>query len=505
MGFGRRAHQYPGGKGQYPPSDARRPGVASRPPLGSGGSPLPCPGRAAVVTHDQPATLPPESPPPPPGPRRGRAVAWLAIYAGLVLLPLAVLLADEATPGGGFLWDFALGLGFAGLAVMALQPAVSARFRGLSETFGADALAHVHRLAAFGACALVAAHGAILRIRYPDALGSLDPRAAPWHLTAGRLAFALLAVLMLLSLRHRPRRRRYERWRAGHAALAAAALALAVAHAHGASPAERAPWLDGIWIAVAAVGFVAAGYLRLLRPLRLSRTPYRVTDVRREHGKAWTLTLVPEGHAGFAFRAGQFAWLTLRAGPWAARDHPFSFAGSAAAAPELRFTVKELGDFTRTVGTVRAGETAYVDGPHGAFTPDNVPGATAFVFVAGGIGIAPIMSMLRTAADRGERRPLRLVYGSRCWDNAIFRDELEALRTRLRLDIVYVLEEPPEFWAGLTGVLDLGVLRQAVPPAAVAADFFLCGPDAMVASAERALDVLGVPRSRVHCERFDLC
>lgn len=462
------------------------------------------PPTSAVVTPDQPDPPRLQAPPVPAGPRRARAVAWLAVYAGLGLLPLGVLLADGATPGGGFVWDFALALGFAGLAVLALQPAVSARFRCLSETFGADPIARLHRLAAFGACVLVAAHWAILRIRYPETLGPLDPRAAPWHLTAGRLAFASLATLMLLSLWRRPRHRSYEQWRTGHAALAVGALGLAVAHALGATPDGRSPWLDGIWTAGAATGLVAVGYLRLLRPLRLYRTPYRVAEVHREHGKAWSLTLLPEGHPGLAFRAGQFAWVTLRAGPWAGREHPFSFAGSAAAAPVLRFTVKELGDFTRTIGAVRAGETAYVDGPHGAFSPDHVPGATALVFVAGGIGVAPMMSMLRTAADRGERRPLRLVYGNRCWDNVIFRDELEALRSRLRLEIVYVLEEPPEFWAGLTGVLDQCVLRQAVPPTARAADFFICGPEAMVEAAEPALRALGVPRLRLHSERFEL-
>ena len=61
--------------------------------------------------------------------------------------------------------------------------------------------------------------------------------------------------------------------------------------------------------------------------------------------------------------------------------------------------------------TIAAGEVAYLDGPYGAFSVDRYA-APGFVFIAGGAGIAPIMSMLRTLADRHETRPLWLVYAN---------------------------------------------------------------------------------------------
>jgi predicted ferric reductase len=245
-------------------------------------------------------------------------------------------------------------------------------------------------------------------------------------------------------------------------------------------------------------------YVRIGRPWSWLREPYRVVAVRKECGKSWTLVLKPDGHVGMKFSPGQFAWLILRASPFRAKEHPFSFSGSAAAAGALQFTIKELGDFTRTIGDVKPGELAYVDGPHGVFTPDWHTTALGFVFVAGGIGIAPIMSMLRTLADRGDQRPLRLIYGNRRWEDVVFREELNALRRRLNLVVVHVIQEPPVNWTGVQGILDEPVMRSALSEKALSSVFFLCGPKPMSESVQHSLRQMGVPLHRIHCELFEM-
>jgi predicted ferric reductase len=229
-----------------------------------------------------------------------------------------------------------------------------------------------------------------------------------------------------------------------------------------------------------------------------------VSDVRQERGSSWTLTLTPEGHAGLRFLPGQFAWLTLRSSPFSAKEHPFSFSGSAEDSSALRFTIKELGDFTSTIKDVQRGETAYVDGPHGIFSIDHCPRAESFVFVAGGVGIAPIISMLRTLADRQDERRLRLIYGNWRWSGVLFREDLELLRPLLDIEIIYVLQDPPPEWGGLEGVLSEPVMAKALPDAALSAVFFLCGPKPMSDSVHRTLRRRGVPLNRIHCELFDM-
>ena len=406
--------------------------------------------------------------------------------------------------GGGYWWDFAMAIGFGGLAIMGLQSVLTARFRRATAPFGVDIIYYFHRLAALGGFGLIAAHYLILRLRYGAAIGPINPLEAAWHMTAGRIALLFFGVLVATSLWRKALGIEYDRWRVGHAVLAVAAVVLAIAHIQGVGHYTRAAWKGYVWGGYSAVWLLVVGYVRVARPLTLLRSPYRVTAVRKERGRSWTLTLKPEGHRGLTFRPGQFAWLTIRSSPFRAKEHPFSISSSAAKTGVVEFTIKELGDFTRTIKDVQVGEVAYVDGPHGVFTTDYYGHASGFVFIAGGVGMAPIMSMLRTLADRGDPRPVRLVFGNRCWDDVLFREEIEGLRARLRLDVTFVLQEPPAEWTGLKGMLTEPVLRAAIPPEALSSVFFLCGPKPMSDSVQRALRRRGVPLHRIHCELFEM-
>ncbi|MDX1396242.1 MAG: ferric reductase-like transmembrane domain-containing protein [Gemmatimonadota bacterium] len=452
------------------------------------------------------------SPAPDPRPRAGggrvraiaRALWWTSVYLFLVLFPLLVLLAAPAREGAGLWWDFSMGLGFAGLAVMGIQFALTARFRRASAPFGIDVIYQFHRWVGVGGLLLVVAHYAILRTGFPDALGPASPTSAPGYMTAGRLALFLFGLVVVTSLWRRALRIEYYRWRILHGVVSTAAVVLAALHIQGAGYYTSVRWTRILWIAYSVFWVLLIVYVRLVKPARLLRRPYRVTEVRAERGDAWTLTFEPVGHAGLTFGPGQFVWLTLGGSPFRFREHPFSLSGSAEDPGSLAITIKELGDFTRTVKDTEAGATAYLDGPHGVFSPDNHPAAPGFVFVAGGVGIAPIMSMLRTLADRGDRRPMVLVYGNADRESVIFRDELEALRSRLDLRVVHVLEDPPEGWTGERGLITGEIVRRALPPRASELHYFICGPTPMSEAVQKALRDQGVPLRRVHFELFNM-
>ena len=114
------------------------------------------------------------------------------------------------------------------------------------------------------------------------------------------------------------------------------------------------------------------------------------------------------------------------------------------------------------------------------------------MFIAGGIGIAPLMSMLRALADRGDTRPAILFYAYRRWERLTFREAIETLRSQISLRVVYVLGEPPEHWEGETGLIESGVLSRHLPADRRNFHYFICGPEAMTWELLGAIVVIGV-------------
>jgi predicted ferric reductase len=209
----------------------------------------------------------------------------------------------------------------------------------------------------------------------------------------------------------------------------------------------------------------------------------------------------PDGHAGFRFRPGQFGWLTVWGSPFQITAHPFSFSSSAAVSNgRVEMAIRELGDFTNDIAKVPVGRRVYIDGPYGAFTTGNP--ADMHVLIAGGVGITPMMSMIRTLADQGDRRPVILLYGSKDWDAITFREELEVLTSQLDLTVVHVLENPPAGWAGERGFITADVLQRHLPAPYAEHEYFICGPNVMMDAIENALGKLKVPMTKYHSERY---
>jgi len=432
------------------------------------------------------------------------AIAWLAGYLALVFTPLLTLLIGPVPPASGFWWDFSMALGFAGMALLGLQFLLTARFRRASAPFGIDIIYYFHRFLAVIGFVLIMVHFLILWIDYPAALGTSNPMVAPGYMTAGRAAMVLFAVIIATSLWRKPLRLEYDHWRLWHALLATSAFLIAMVHIEGVGYYINAPIKRVLWTTFTLFWVLLIIYVRFIKPARLSMFPYRITEVRPERGHVWTLVLKPDGHSGLRFASGQFAWLTLGKSPFRLKEHPFSIASSAEHGKTLEFTIKELGDFTKTIKDRKPGEIAYLDGPYGVFTVERYPQSLGFVFIAGGVGMVPIMSMLRTLADRGDERPLLLFYGNQDWERVTFREELEDLQKRLTLQVVHVLTEPPTNWEGERGYISQELLLKYLPDKRGEMEYFICGPTPMRKAAERALHNLQISVKRIHSELFDL-
>ena len=179
-------------------------------------------------------------------------------------------------------------------------------------------------------------------------------------------------------------------------------------------------------------------FLAFAPAVPVSRTGGRDRRDDAERGQTTPLALTPPAGARFRFEPGQFAWFAFGRSAFSLTKHPFSFSSSAEQA-ETEIAVKALGDFTSRISELRPGIPVYVDGPHGVFSIDQDEGP-GFGLIAGGVGIAGLISMLRTMADRSDRRPAILFYANAEWDGVAFRDQLEELKGRLDLAVVHVLD-----------------------------------------------------------------
>src|SRR5580692_12714150 len=109
-----------------------------------------------------------------------RGAAWVAVYLLFILAPLFALLAGSLPPARDFWTEFAIALGYAGLAIMGLQFGLTARFRYVTEPWGEDVIYHFHRQISLIAVGLVIAHPIILFVVQPQLLAPSNMLNAPW-------------------------------------------------------------------------------------------------------------------------------------------------------------------------------------------------------------------------------------------------------------------------------------------------------------------------------------
>ena len=435
-------------------------------------------------------------------------VAWVLAFMALPLVPVAILVQSGRMPDSSL--EISVVLGLVAVSALVGTVVVTSRLRSLSGGLGIEQLLAVHRWLGRVVLGLVLAHVAAVLIADPSRIRYLDLlHASPGMRSATLATIALVMLAVSVRLRRRLRLP-YRFWRILHVVLAAAVIAGSAVHV---LLLNRLVSADGmrIWFAAIAASLVVVLLLRwVLRPLLAGRYGFRVREVRRESAEVSTLVLAPTRGGLFprrrplTFAPGQFAWLRLRR--WGLfSDHPFTIASGTRRDGTVEFTIRHLGHYTRTLGRLSPAARVYLDGPHGAFSVDRTH-ATGLVLLAGGVGITPMMSMLRTLADRGDRRPHRLLVSGRSPDDLLFIDELTDLQERLHLTVVPTLTRSHPDWTGSTGPIDATLLATVLPGPfrRNQLDYFLCGSAPFVNGVTTALDEIGIPRQRVHTEQFDI-
>jgi predicted ferric reductase len=400
---------------------------------------------------------------------------------------------------------FARSAGLAGLisAYLALvQVVLLARLPILERLAGFDRLTHWHRWNGHLCIDLVIVH-VVLQIQgysmptHRSFTGEfwqmIGKGAFPGMITATAGTVLLIAVAwssFTIARRHLP----YELWFVIHLT-AYAGIALAWFHeipTGGDLNPTFHPNAAWYWRGLFIATLVAIAY-RVLAPfVSAFRYQLRVAEVISESSGVTSLRITGRNLDRLNARPGQFfIWRFLTRGHWWTA-HPFSLS----AAPDgrsFRITAKAAGDHTSRMGRIPVGTRVVAEGPFGDFT-ELARRRAKVLLVAGGIGITPVRALLeRMDGD------VVAIYRVINQDDVVFADELAELEQRRGVKVRYVVGDhaTPEG----RNLLSPEHLRELVPDLAER-DVYLCGPPTMVEVTEQRLRDAGVPRRRLHIERF---
>lgn len=451
-------------------------------------------------------------------------IPGVATLVALCLVP-AVLWAVAAPLGPRFdgataaLASVAVIAAVVGTCSFAFNLVLGARLRSMDALFGGlDRLFRIHRVNGRLAYLLLLAHVVLIlssaaTASVQSALDMVTLRAG-WTIGLGVVAFAAMTAAIVITLYARTN---HELFVYSHRAFGFIFL-LASLHVFR-TPGTKAvsPALTWYLAAVSAVGLAAFAYRSVLGSRLVRRHSYRVQRVRHFDQSVTEITMTPiDGRMPYtpgqfvfvsfvseALREhfhpvsvevdGQIAHVDLRTGALGEQSHPFSIT-SAPDERELRVAIKALGDFTRAVRVLEEGAIARVEGPYGGFSYLSIPNNKQ-VWIAGGIGVTPFLSMARSLAS--DEFEIDFYYAMETGDQGYFLDELYDIADRHpRLRVIPIKKDK----LGHLSVDDISGVSGDI----AAKDILICGPPPMIDALRSQFLAKGVANSRIHFEKFAL-
>jgi predicted ferric reductase len=421
-------------------------------------------------------------------------VAYLVVAASPAVVGLLAGLSVR-----GFVLNLALGCALVGFAILTLQVVLASRFKWLDYPFGLDVVVQFHGRAALLAGLLLVCHPILLMVAHGNL--SLLSLQTSWQVYLGKGALVLLLLGIVFAVYFTKLGIDYNVWRFMHKGMI---IVVILGFVHGlliGPDIQRLP-VRIYWVMLFAMAAGIFAYRNLIVPLWISRR-FTITDVHQETHDTYTLTFEPRDRKPTARNPGQFMFVKFIRPGRPSELHPFTISASPLKTKILQATIKQSGNFTNTIDQTQVGDEARIEAPYGRFSLVHEQ-CSKLVFIAGGVGITPIMSMLRYLKESNDRRPVLLLYGNKTQRDILFRDELNGLPNHVTT--VHVLSEPTDQWQGPRGYITKDILQEHAGSllSDAGTHIFLCGPPAMMSKVQESLGALGVPDSRIHCERFTI-
>jgi len=392
-------------------------------------------------------------------------------------------------------------LGVTAAVLVFFQILLVSRLKFLDRIFSLNRIITFHRMNGIAIAFLALVHPILIIAAENFTLFPFEKRYWPEFLGAGVLIFILVIVTtanwrLMFNIA-------YDKWLRFHRLVTLAAIALMTTHILFVSETFK----SGLPYTLV---FVAAGIdLMLISRLWFRRffpgkRRFVVSNVEPAGKDAYSVNI--RSHSGRILDhiPGQFVFITPVSENVPKEEHPFTISSTPSRPDAMQFVIRSLGDWTSNINRLKAGETLLIDGPYGLFSHMVSSESDPIIMIAGGIGITPMLSMLRYMADADDPRQILLIWSNKTKEHIVFPEEFKNLKYRLHnFNIIHIITH------GSGGENDIGRLDQTKLEKMLKgwsrkSDIFVCGPFEMMKDMIRAVKKIGFSSARVYKEEFKL-
>jgi len=243
----------------------------------------------------------------------------------------------------------------------------------------------------------------------------------------------------------------------------------------------------------------------IIESLHPKKINLRVSEIQRETNSTKTFRVVAKEGFLPPFQAGQYINIFVDAGG-VRTSRPYSISSSPTQLGYYDITVRSMEDgFVSSyfLDEVKVGDEFESTAPSGNFCHNPLFHGEDLVFLAGGSGVTPFMSMIREVVDRGLPRRISLIYGSQDPDDVIFKDELSEIAQRHgNISLSLIISNPSKGYSGLTGLITSELIKGVLGDDLSGKMFYLCGPDVMYSFCLKELDKLSIRKKNIRTEVY---
>jgi predicted ferric reductase len=387
---------------------------------------------------------------------------------------------------------------FAGLLLL-FQLLLAGRIKLLDRLFSLPRLICQHRYHAWTIALMALLHPVCVSIPEDRLLIPLEMRY--WPEWIGVLLLGLILLQFVTSQWRKRLKIAFPAWMRFHRIAGLLTVMLLITHVLYVSETFEADGLPRTAVLIAA-GLFLLMLLWVRASWFLGSHAFTVDRVKLMGTDCTCIEVKPSDSSVFGYAPGQFAFVSFKSKQVTREPHPFTLSSTPSRPGKLQFTIRASGDWTRTVANLSKGDQARIQGPFGRFGHLFTTPGREILMIAGGIGITPMLSMLRFMADHRDPRPVTLIWTNRSAEKVVYAREMEVLSERLAgLRRVSVFTSDTK-----TGKRSKRLDRESLEPLvghnSPDSAVYICGPPKMMAQVKADLKSLGFPARSIYTEVF---